>query len=339
MFLSTGAGQERRFDLPGAPSGAVQSGLALLAAMNRGDRVVVGKHLTVIGDDNTAINMARSARRLGSQVTVLYRRTRAEMPALADEVAEAEAEGVEFRFLLVPVTIQAIGGRFELTCQFMRLGAPDASGRPHPEPVPGTFTTIEVDSIVSAVGEDVNVAVLPRTLPPGALWDALGHPPVFLGGDLAGSRRTVADAIGAGRMGAMRIDRWLRLQESPLQPAPLDVVPLRAMQLPWFETLPRIHPTERDATARLGDFHEVVEGLTEPSAVAEARRCLSCGACTQCDRCWLACPDVAVVVEGAEYRVDLDHCKGCLLCVAECPRGAIAVEQIGCRAVGVVAPD
>ena len=329
VFLATGAGEERRLGLPGVPAGVLQSGLTLLAAINRGDRVAVGKRLAVIGGGNTALDVARSARRLGSRVTVLYRRTRAEMPAFADEVAEAEAEGVQFRFLLAPVAIEQIGEWFGLTCQLMRLGAPDASGRPRPEPVPGELTTIEADSIVTAVGEDVNASVLPRTLPPGALWDGLTHPPVFLGGDLTGSRRTVADAIGAGRMGASWIDRWLRLRESPLHPASPAVMPLQAMHLPWFERVPRAHPAERDATARLGDFREVVEGLSDRAAVVEAGRCLSCGACTQCDRCWLACPDVAVVVEGTKYRVDLDHCKGCLLCVAECPRGAIAVEPVG----------
>jgi 2-oxoacid:acceptor oxidoreductase gamma subunit (pyruvate/2-ketoisovalerate family) len=337
VFLAAGAGQERGLELRGTPPGGVQSGLALLAALNGRGRVALGEHLAVIGGGNTAIDVARSARRLGSRVTVVYRRTRAEMPAFADEVAEAGAEGVQFRFLLAPVAVERVGSSLRLTCQVMRLGSPDASGRPRPEPVPGALSAVEADRIVSAVGEDVNPAVLPGTFPPGALWDASGHPPVFLGGDVAGSRRTVADAIGSGRMGATWIDRWLTLQEPPLHPAPRNVVPLETMHLPWFETVPRVRPTLRDATTRLSDFREVVEGLSDRAVVAEARRCLSCGACTQCDRCWLACPDVAVVVEGAEYRVDLDHCKGCLLCVAECPRGAIAVEEVGSRAFGTVA--
>ncbi len=337
VFLATGAGQGRGLELHGAQPEVVRSGLALLAALNGGERVPVGRRLAVIGGGNTAMDVARSARRLGSQVTVIYRRSQAEMPAFADEVAEAEVEGVQFRFLEAPVAIERVAGGLRLTCQVMRLGSPDASGRPRPESVPGALTTVEVDGIVSAVGEDVNAAVLPRTFPPGALWDASGHPPVFLGGDVAGSRRTVADAIGSGRMGATWIDRWLTLREPPLHPAPRNAVSLEAMHLPWFEMVPRVRPTPRDAASRLGDFCEVVEGLSDRTAVAEARRCLSCGACTQCDRCWLACPDVAVVVEGTEYRVDLDHCKGCLLCVAECPRGAIAVEEAASRAFGAVA--
>jgi ferredoxin len=97
------------------------------------------------------------------------------------------------------------------------------------------------------------------------------------------------------------------------------------MRLSWFEDVPRARHRERDAASRLGDFGEVVEGLEPEAALAEAGRCLSCGSCTQCDRCWLACPDCAILVDGVEYRVDLDHCKGCLLCLAECPRGAIVV--------------
>jgi 2-oxoacid:acceptor oxidoreductase gamma subunit (pyruvate/2-ketoisovalerate family) len=331
VFLATGAGHERHIELRGVPPDTLQSGLALLAALNGGGPVAVGERLAVIGGGNTAMDVARSARRLGSRVTVIYRRSRAEMPAFADEVAEAEAEGVQFRFLEVPVAAERVGGSLRLMCQVMRLGSPDPSGRPRPEPVPGALTTLEVDGVAAAVGEDVNPAVLPRAFPPGTLWDASGHPPVFLGGDLAGSRRTVADAIGSGRMGATWIDRWLTLHEPPVAPLPISPVPLTAMRLPWFEAAPRVRRTERDAASRLGDFREVAEGLASQAVVAEARRCLSCGACTQCDRCWLACPDVAVVVEGTEYRVDLEHCKGCLLCVAECPRGAIAVEEVASR--------
>jgi len=109
------------------------------------------------------------------------------------------------------------------------------------------------------------------------------------------------------------------------------------MRLEWFEPSPRLRRTEREPASRLADFDEVVEDLSDPAAMTEARRCLSCGFCTQCDRCWLACPDVAVLVEGTEYRVDLEHCKGCLLCVAECPRGAIGIEETGSRAAGAAA--
>jgi 2-oxoacid:acceptor oxidoreductase gamma subunit (pyruvate/2-ketoisovalerate family) len=337
VFLATGAGRERRLELRGAPAETVQSGLALLAALNGGRQSVLGRRLAVIGGGNTAMDVARSARRLGSQVTLIYRRTRAEMPAFADEVAEAEAEGVTFRFLEAPVAAEPVGGALRLTCQAMRLCAPDASGRPRPEAVPGALATLEVDGVISAVGEDIDPAALPATLPPGAIWDASGHPPVFLGGDLAGLRRSVADAIGSGRTGATWIDRWLTLREPPVAPAPSRAVPLTAMRLPWFETAPRARRSQRDPASRLADFGEVVEGIPDQVALAEARRCLSCGACTQCDRCWLACPDAAVLVDGQEYRVDLDHCKGCLLCIAECPRGAIVVEEAASRGSAALA--
>jgi Pyruvate/2-oxoacid:ferredoxin oxidoreductase delta subunit len=193
--------------------------------------------------------------------------------------------------------------------------------------------TCEVDGVIGAVGEDADPSVLPPGFPPGALWDASSHPHIFLGGDLSGARRTVADAIGSGRLTATRIERWLTRREPPVAPAPLSPVPLSAMRLAWFDAAPRTYPRERDTAARLMGFDEVSEGLDEAAALAEARRCLSCGACTACDRCWLACPDVAVLLEGAHYRVDLEHCKGCLLCLAECPRGAIGVEKVGSRGV------
>jgi NADPH-dependent glutamate synthase beta subunit-like oxidoreductase len=329
VFVATGAGRERRLELARTPQDGVQSGLEFLAAVNAGHRPDIGRRVAVIGGGNTAMDVARSARRLGSEVTVIYRRTRAEMPAFSDEVAEAEAEGVHLRFLEAPVAVRRVGDTIRLTCEVMRLGAPDASGRPRPEPVPGALHVWEMDGVIAAVGEDVDRAALPPTLAPGALWDTSAHPPVFLGGDLAGLRRTVADAIASGRQAAMWIHRWLTQREPPVIPARPQAVPLTAMRLDWFAAVPRAHHRERDAIARLHDFGEAVQGLEAPEALAEARRCLSCGACTRCDRCWLACPDCAILVEAGQYQVDLEHCKGCLLCVAECPRGAIAVEPRG----------
>ena len=308
-------------------------GLALLAELNGGRGSVLGDRVAVIGGGNTAMDVARSARRLGSEVTLIYRRTRAEMPAFADEVAEAEAEGVRFRFLEAPVAAEQGSETIRLTCQQMRLGTPDASGRPRPEPIPGAFSEIQVDQVIGAVGEDVDRSVLPSTFRPAALWDASGHPPVFLGGDVAGLRRTVADAIGSGRLTATWIDRWLALREPPVTPSapPQGGVPIEHMRLGWFEPAERARRPERDVALRATDFQEVMEGLPEGHALAEARRCLSCGLCTGCDRCWLACPDVSILVENLTHRVDLDHCKGCLLCVAECPRGAIVAEGMASR--------
>jgi 2-oxoacid:acceptor oxidoreductase gamma subunit (pyruvate/2-ketoisovalerate family) len=331
VFLATGAGRERGLEIAGAPREVLMGGLALLAELNAGRGPVLGDRVAVVGGGNTAMDVARSARRLGSEVTMIYRRTRAEMPAFADEVAEAEAEGVRLRFLEAPVAAEQVDGAIRLTCQQMRLGTPDASGRPRPEPIPGAFTALEVDRVIGAVGEDVDRSLLPSTLRPGTLWDALSHPPVFLGGDLAGLRRTVADAIGSGRTTATWIDRWLSLQEPPVIPLSSAPVPVEHMRLAWFEPTPRVHRPERDVVQRLADFGEVVEGLPDDLAYAEARRCLSCGLCTGCDRCWLACPDMSILVEGLTYRVDLEHCKGCLLCVAECPRGAIVAEGVASR--------
>jgi len=289
--------------------------------------------VAVIGGGNTAMDVARSARRLGSEVTVIYRRSRAEMPAFADEVAEAEAEGVRLRFLETPVAAEQAGDSIRLSCQQMRLGAPDASGRPRPEPIPGAFSEIEVDRVIGAVGEDVDRSLLPSAFRPGALWDASDQLPVFVGGDLAGLRRTVADAIGSGRMTATWIDRWLTLQEPPVtsSASPQGGVPIEGMRLDWFEPAERAGRPEREVGLRVTDFQEVMQGLSEGHALAEARRCLSCGLCTGCDRCWLVCPDVSILVENLTYRVDLDHCKGCLLCVAECPRGAIVTEGMASR--------
>ncbi|MGE5850095.1 MAG: FAD-dependent oxidoreductase, partial [Candidatus Methylomirabilota bacterium] len=161
VFLATGAGRERGLEIPGAPREALVGGLALLAELNGGRGSVLGDRVAVVGGGNTAMDAARSARRLGSEVTVIYRRTRAEMPAFAEEVAEAEAEGIRLRFLEAPVAAEPIDGAIRLMCQQMRLGAPDASGRPRPEAIPGAFTDLEMDRGVGAVGEDVERSLLP----------------------------------------------------------------------------------------------------------------------------------------------------------------------------------
>lgn len=240
LFIGTGAHRSKPLGLPGEDGPGILAGLDFLKTVNRHHRPEIGSNVVVVGGGNTAMDCARTARRLGAHVVVAYRRTRAEMPAIPQEVEEAEREGIEFVFLAAPVAFQSAEGRLnEVECTRMELGEPDASGRRRPLPVEGSRFTIPADTVLKATGEDVELELLPTgvTGPAGlqkgyfgevrraASADATGAggvvhaallmnlPVVFAGGDAAGDERTVAHALGAGKRAAIGIDRKFRERE------------------------------------------------------------------------------------------------------------------------------
>ena len=322
-----------------------------------------GKRVAVIGGGNTAMDCARTALRLGSEPIVVYRRTRDQMPAIPQEVDEAMEEGIEFLFLASPESFHHEDGRLEsMHLTRMELGEPDASGRRRPVPIEDGGFTIQVDTVLTAIGEDTELEVLPEELP--SEWGSLkidqlggtGTAAFFAGGDVAGEERTVADALGSGKRAAIGIHRHLRREAGdPVDELDLDalrwaggnvsmarwrgedpvrrtnpsqeVVDIEALQTAHYTRVPR-HP-ERRYTGPMS-FAEVNLGLDLAEAVAEARRCFNCGVCNDCELCLLFCPDNAIrrKPEGG-FEIDLDYCKGCGLCAEECPRGAIAMTREG----------
>lgn len=368
VFVAPGAQQSRPLGIPGEGLPGVQSGLAFLRAVNGGERPEVGKRVVVVGGGNTAMDCARTALRLGAAVTVLYRRTRAEMPAIPDEVDDAEREGVQFVFLAAPVRLQSSDGRVDaIECQRMKLGAPDASGRRRPEPVEGDRFTVPADTVLSAIGEVADFGPLPKEVERTAAglvtdeWGATTRAAIFAGGDATQGPRTVADALGMGKRAAIAMDRYLKDREagSARREGP-DLSALRlgpsgnASMTRWrgddpitrmapvnevvtYDDLNPRHFTHapRTADARLSvaesrrTFAEVNRGLTREEALEEAARCFNCGVCNRCDLCLVYCPDVAVARENGGYRFELDYCKGCGICAAECPRGAITMTRDG----------
>jgi 2-oxoacid:acceptor oxidoreductase delta subunit (pyruvate/2-ketoisovalerate family) len=277
----------------------------------------------VYGGGNTALDVARTAKRLGATETVIvYRRTREKMPAHDFEVQEAIDEGIQFRWLS---TIKE-AGESSFTVEKMRL---DEKGFPQPT---GEFETIEADSLVLALGQDVDLSFLDR-VPDLEIVDRVvkvnaqmmtGHPGVFAGGDMVPDERTVTVAVGHGKKAARNIDAWLR-GSAYRQPPKHELAAFDKLNPWYYSDAPLTVQPVLDAVRRQTTFEEVVSGLNESNALFEARRCLSCGNCFECDNCYGVCPDNAVVKLGLgnRFRFNYDYCKGCGMCVEECPCGAI----------------
>ena len=360
VVVSTGAHTSRALGVPGEQLDGVRPGLAFLREVNAGQRPVLGANVIVVGGGNTAMDCARSALRLGAKVTVVYRRTRDEMPAIREEIEDAAREGAEFVFLANPAEFTASNGRVSaMVCERMALGEADASGRRRPVSTGETYT-LPADTVLTAIGES---SALEGFLPniegsdSGLRVDALGGTSrdlLFAGGDVTDLERTVADALGAGKRAAIGIDRHLRhhhgetaelnalrfaqgnlsatrwLHSDPItRIAPLnETVGPDDLNLSQFRKLARHNDPHLAADRAVSGFDEVNAGLTTAEAMDEAQRCFNCGVCTQCDVCMTFCPDAAITQnENGYYTVAMDYCKGCGLCAAECPRGAITMTQ------------
>lgn len=337
-FLAVGAHLGKRASIPAGDSARILDAVSVLRDIETGGspwapatgETMLGRRVVVYGGGNTAMDVARTAKRLGAtDAVVVYRRTRDRMPAHDVEVREAEEEGVLFRWL--STISRADEGR--LMVEKMEL---DESGFPQPT---GEFEELEADTLVLALGQDADLSLL-RTLPDVTVDGGVvevgpdlmtGHPGVFAGGDMVPSERTVTVAIGHGRQAARAVDAWLRGGEvappPAFEPASFDV-----LNTWYYADAPKSVRPVLEAARRSQTFEEITSGLDEATALFEARRCFSCGNCFQCDNCYGVCPDNAVkkltepTPDGRWYAIDLDYCKGCGVCVAECPCGAIRME-------------
>ena len=325
-FVAVGAQIGKRAYIPAGTTSHVLDAVSLLHSVADEQPPLIGRRVAVYGGGNTAIDAARSAKRLGAaDAVVVYRRTRERMPASDSEVREAEEEGITFRWLS---TIDHADAD-QVTLERMEL---DADGFPQPT---GTFETLTADAIVLALGQDTDLTLLDGIddihLGDGVVsvdeFGMTGHPGIFAGGDIVPGERSATVAIGHGRRAARAVDAWLRGQVAePETSEPLaDFASLNTW---YFEDAPRTHRAHLEAVRRASTFDEVVLGLDEETAKYESRRCMSCGTCFSCDNCFAMCPDNAIVqlgMPGEQYAIDLDYCKGCGLCATECPSGAIAM--------------
>lgn len=350
VFLAVGQSVSRRLDVPGEDAVGVLHGIDFLARVERGQKVDLGKKVAVVGGGNTAMDAARTARRLGADVTILYRRSRAEMPAIDEEVNETLDEGVKIEFLCAPVAVLTVNGRVRgLRLTRMELGMPDASGRRRPVPVAGSEYELEFDTVIPALGQVADLSFLSaevQTERGRIITDektATTRPPIFAGGDAATGFGTVTAAVGSGKRAALAIDCFLRGVERPfpdlaqnMQAAPRpqnpDVVRFEDLNTAYLEEIPRPPQDQCPAVQRVTTFQEVNLGYGEDVALAEARRCFSCGTCNECDNCLIFCPDVAVLrgpSDDEPFVFNYEYCKGCGICVSECPRRAILfVEEV-----------
>jgi len=323
-FLGVGAGLARNAYVPAGDSARIIDALSLLSSTETGEPPVLGRRVVVYGGGNTAMDAARTARRLGAtDAVVVYRRTRDRMPAQDVEIEEAQAEGVSMRWL--STITRADDGAVQVERMVL-----DSSGLPQPT---GDFEELGADAVVLAIGQSSDLSLVEGltgvTVDGGVVKvgpdRSIGYPGVFAGGDMVEGERTVTSAIGGGKAAARAIDAWL--WGEPIAPSH-GRHPLAAFERinPWYYSdasrtvQPELFPARRAST-----FDEVVGGLSETNALYEARRCLSCGNCFECDNCFGVCPDNAVVKlgNGQRYRFDYDYCKGCGLCAQECPCGAI----------------
>jgi len=330
-FLAVGAHIAKRAFIPAKDGAHILDAVALLRSMEGAERPMLGRRVVVYGGGNTAIDVARTAKRLGAtEAIIVYRRTRAQMPAHDLEIEEALEEGVMVKWLS---TIKH-ASEGALMIEKMTL---DAQGRPQPT---GEFEMLEADSLVLALGQDVDLSLLDR-VPGLAVQDGVvqvdpatmmtGHAGIFAGGDMVPAERNVTVAVGHGKKAARNIDAWLRghALNRPPKHEPASFERLN----PWYYSdAPKTMRPQLDLARRSSSFDEVQGGLTAENALFEARRCLSCGNCFECDNCYGVCPDNAVIKlgPGQRFEFNYDYCKGCGMCAAECPCGAIEMrpEQV-----------
>ncbi|MBO0845480.1 MAG: NAD(P)-binding protein [Nocardioides sp.] len=325
-FLAVGAPLGHRAHLPAGSAAKIVDAVTMLHGLEEGERPLLGRRVAVYGGGNTAMDAARTAKRLGAEdALVVYRRTRERMPAHESEVREAEEEGVRFTWLSTITQVQ----EGMLTLERMEL---DETGFPQPT---GETEELPADAVVLALGQDTDLAFLGRAegveVEDGVVVvddsQMTGRPGVFAGGDVAPGPRSATVAIGQGRRAATSIDAWLR-GAIPERVVELPLADFAALNTWYYTDAPRSHRPVLEAARRASTFDEVVQGLNRDTALYEARRCMSCGNCISCDNCFGVCPDNAVIkVDDADapYLIDLDFCKGCGLCAAECPAGAIAM--------------
>ena len=326
VLIAVGAQKDLRLNVSGEDAGGVLPGVGFLRQVNSGDEVSLGNRVCVIGGGNTAIDSARVAAHLGAgSVSILYRRSRAEMPAVAEEVDAALEEGIEIQFLVAPTEIILRSGRVAgIRCVRMELGEPDDTGRRRPIPISGSEFEVEADTVIVAIGQVPDLSFLngsgveiDRTGLIGADSQTLATnlPKVFVAGDALTGPATVIEAIAAGKKAARGIDSHLTGREIPVSPESERVIKYEDLNVNYFK---------REARQDLKGAG--VEALTE-TACTEARRCFQCGRCNACNTCWFLCPDAVILQKVGEIEFDYDYCKGCGVCAEECPRGALGMEE------------
>jgi len=328
VFIAVGAHLSKNIDIPSRDARKMLDAVSFLKSVENGEDLQLGRRVAIYGGGNTAMDAARTAKRLGAEeAVIIYRRDRKSMPAHDFEADEAIEEGVKINWLR---TIKEIDCT-TMTVEVMEL---DEHGRPQPT---GVTETLETDALIMAVGQDTDTGFLKNVagiefnrdgtviVGPNMMTGADG---IFAGGDMVPSERSVTIATGHGKKAARYIDAWLR--GDVYQPAAKHpIVEHDKLQL-WYSTeAPKRQQGELPPEQRLGGFEEILQGYSEKEARFEAKRCLSCGNCFECDGCYGACPEDAIIKlgKGKRYLYDYDKCTGCAACFEQCPCHAIEMVK------------
>ena len=323
VFVAVGAHISKRTDIPSRDAGKMLDAISFLKDVETGNAPKLGRRVAIYGGGNTAMDAARVAKRLGYEPLIIYRRDREHMPAHDFEATEALEEGVKIHWLRTIKNIEET----TFTVEVMEV---DDKGRPRPT---GQFETLEADALIMALGQDVDTSFMHKV--PGVQFKEdgvvmvndqmmTGCAGLFAGGDMVPSERTVTIGVGHGKKAARHIDAWLR-GESYVKPPKHDLATFDKLHV-WYYTDAAQRPQSHlEMKQRQSSFEEVVAGLSQREALYEAKRCLSCGNCYECDGCFGACPEDAIIKlgPGKRYRYNYDLCTGCAVCFEQCPCHAI----------------
>ena len=359
IFVGCGLGQSVSMQISGERYAL--DGLAFLKAVRQGHATKMDGMSAVVGGGNTAIDAARTLMRLGSQAVILYRRRMIDMPAFETEVTAARQEGVQIKELSIPINIEPAAEGITIHLQRMAVaGQPSDHGRPNVEPIAGETEMLKVTRLVTAIGAEAEMIWQPfedqqsirLSLSHSALMgDEL---PVIFGGDIVNRKLRVSDAVASGKQAAMAIDLFLNNAWSDIeseiahcrvgsgpglswthyinhrenQPRVSRIVTFNDINPAYFLPEMRVDPESGDSGNSGLTFKAKQPNYTSQDVAKEAARCFSCGVCTDCDNCGLFCPETAVR-GGKNRRIDLDYCKGCGICVEECPRSAMILQETG----------
>jgi len=336
LFVAIGADKARQLRVPGEDGPGVWGGTDYLYKVNAGEKIDVGDKVAVIGGGNTAIDAARMARRAGAEVTILYRRTRQEMPAIEPEIEDALKEDVKIDFLVAPVEIKRDGDTIaSVVVQKMELGEPDESGRRRPVPIEGSEYEIPVDTVIAAISQEPDFDPLGELKPEQRWYEPDDHlkikDNVWVGGDVV-NPDLVTTAVGHGRRAAEAMHAVLQGRDLPRLEDPRPEIPAERIKKEIEDVYPTKQPVEQphrpvEEWLKTPD-QEIAQSLSEEQFLEEVSRCYSCGLCFGCERCWMFCtPGCFNKVDdpgpGQYYTINLDTCDGCKKCGDECPCGFI----------------